>query len=43
MGHSSVRTDDAGGRPQVVWPNGVLASAALGIAFDLVTGLDVSF
>lgn len=30
--------DKAGGRPQVVWPNGVLASTAVGIAVDLVTG-----
>ena len=28
---------DAGGRPQVVWPNGVLASTAVGLAVDLVT------
>jgi hypothetical protein len=28
----------AGGRPQVVWPNGVLASTAIGVAMDLVTG-----
>ncbi|MCU1239982.1 MAG: thiamine/molybdopterin biosynthesis protein [Candidatus Acidoferrum typicum] len=28
----------AGGRPQVVWPNGILASAAVGLAVDLVTG-----
>jgi len=28
---------DAGPRPQVVWPNGVLASTAVGIAVDLVT------
>lgn len=27
----------AGGRPQVVWPNGVLASAAVGVAMGLVT------
>lgn len=27
----------AGGRPQVIWPNGVLASTAVGIAVDLVT------
>lgn len=26
-----------GGRPQVVWPNGVLASTAVGIAVDLIT------
>lgn len=28
----------AGGRPQVVWPNGVLASTAVGIAIGLITG-----
>jgi hypothetical protein len=28
----------AGGRPQVVWPNGVLASTAVGVFVDLVTG-----
>lgn len=28
---------DAGPRPQVVWPNGVLASTAVGIAVDLLT------
>jgi len=28
---------DAGTRPQVVWPNGVLASTAVGLAVDLVT------
>jgi hypothetical protein len=28
----------AGPRPQVVWPNGILASTAVGIAVDLVTG-----
>jgi hypothetical protein len=27
----------AGGRPQVVWPNGMLASAAVGIAVQLLT------
>ena len=27
-----------GGRPQVVWPNGVLASTAVGVFVDLVTG-----
>lgn len=27
-----------GGRPQVVWPNGVLASTAVGVCIDLVTG-----
>lgn len=29
---------ETGPRPQVVWPNGVLASTAVGIAVDLVTG-----
>lgn len=28
---------EAGGRPQVVWPNGVLASTAVGVAVALVT------
>lgn len=28
---------NAGSRPQVVWPNGVLASTAVGLAVDLVT------
>ncbi len=28
----------AGGRPQVVWANGILASLAIGIVVDLVTG-----
>src|SRR5207344_2838807 len=28
----------AGARPQVVWANGVLSSAAIGIIVDLVTG-----
>ena len=27
-----------GGRPQVVWPNGILASTAVGLVVDLVTG-----
>lgn len=27
-----------GGRPQVVWPNGILASSAVGIFVDIVTG-----
>lgn len=29
---------DAGHRPQVVWSNGVLASSAVGVIIDLVTG-----
>jgi hypothetical protein len=32
------RYGKAGIRPQVVWANGVLASAAVGIALDLLTG-----
>ncbi|MBA3239768.1 MAG: ThiF family adenylyltransferase [Acidobacteria bacterium] len=32
------RYGDAGGRPQVVWPNGVLASTAVGLGVDLLTG-----
>jgi hypothetical protein len=31
------RYGNAGARPQVVWPNGVLASTAVGLAVDLVT------
>jgi hypothetical protein len=31
------RYGDAGPRPQVIWPNGVLASTAVGIAIDLLT------
>lgn len=36
------RYGDAGGLPQVIWPNGILASTAVGLAVDLVcdwTGL----
>jgi len=29
---------NVGGRPQVVWPNGLLASSAIGVFTDLVTG-----
>jgi len=29
---------DIGGRPQVIWPNGLLASSAIGIFTDLITG-----
>ena len=32
------RYGDVGGRPQVVWANGVLASTAVGMAIDLLTG-----
>jgi hypothetical protein len=33
----AARYGDAGVRPQVVWPNGVLASTAVGLGVDLVT------
>ena len=29
---------EIGGRPQVVWPNGALASTAVGVVVDLITG-----
>lgn len=28
----------AGGRPQVIWPNGILASTAVGVVIDVITG-----
>jgi hypothetical protein len=34
----AARYGDAGGRPQVIWSNGVLCSAAVGIIVDLLTG-----
>jgi len=37
LGEEGRRYGAAGGRPQVVWPNGVLASTAVGLAVDLVT------
>jgi molybdopterin-synthase adenylyltransferase len=33
----AARYGDAGHRPQVIWPNGVLASTAVGLAVDLIT------
>ncbi len=38
LASEAARYGDAGGRPQVVWPNGVLASSAVGVIVDLVTG-----
>ena len=38
LSEEAERYGDAGARPQVVWPNGVLASTAVGIAIDLLTG-----
>lgn len=37
MQEEATRYGAAGPRPQVVWPNGILASAAVGIAVDLLT------
>jgi hypothetical protein len=37
LGQEAARYGNAGARPQVVWPNGVLASTAVGLAVDLVT------
>lgn len=37
LGKEAALYGAAGGRPQVVWPNGVLASTAVGIAVDLLT------
>jgi hypothetical protein len=33
----AARYGDAGHHPQVIWPNGVLASTAVGLAVDLIT------
>lgn len=38
LAQEAARYGNAGRRPQVVWPNGVLASTAVGLAVDLVTG-----
>jgi hypothetical protein len=38
LAQEAARYGAAGGRPQVVWPNGVLASTAIGVVMDLVTG-----
>lgn len=37
LGREEAGYGAAGSRPQVVWPNGILASSAVGIAVDLVT------
>jgi hypothetical protein len=37
LAREAARYGNAGGRPQVVWSNGVLASTAVGLAVDLVT------
>ena len=38
LAQEAARYGAAGGRPQVVWPNGVLASTAIGLVMDLITG-----
>lgn len=38
LAKEAAKYGDAGGRPQVVWSNGVLASQAVGIYVDLITG-----
>lgn len=37
LGREATNYGAAGGRPQVVWPNGVLASSAVGVVVDLLT------
>jgi molybdopterin-synthase adenylyltransferase len=37
MAQEAAKYGDAGGNPQVVWTNAILASAAIGIAIDLLT------
>jgi hypothetical protein len=38
LAKEAAKYGNAGGRPQVVWSNGILASQAIGIIVDLVTG-----
>ena len=38
LGEEAGKYGDVGGRPQVVWPNGVLASTAVGVLIDIITG-----
>jgi hypothetical protein len=38
IAEETARYGKAGPRPQVVWPNGVLASTAVGLVVDIVTG-----
>jgi hypothetical protein len=37
LAREAARYGDAGTQPQVVWPNGALASTAVGVAVDLLT------
>lgn len=38
LAKEAAKYGNVGGKPQVVWPNGVLASTAVGVFVDLVTG-----
>jgi len=38
LGREAAKYGDVGGLPQVVWSNGVLASTAVGVIVDLITG-----
>lgn len=38
LAKEAAKYGDVGGRPQVVWSNGILASHAIGVVVDLVTG-----
>jgi len=38
LGMEAAKYGNIGGRPQVVWANGVLASIAVGVFVDLITG-----
>jgi hypothetical protein len=38
IGNEVAQYGKAGSRPQVIWPNGVLASVAVGLAVELITG-----
>lgn len=37
LGEEARRYGDVGGRPQVIWPNGILASTAVGLLVQLIT------
>lgn len=38
LAKEAAKYGNAGGKPQVVWSNGVLASSAVGVVVDLITG-----
>lgn len=38
LGEEAAHYGNVGDRPQVVWANGILASSAVGIAVDLLSG-----